>query len=148
MRALAIRLAAGWRTLGGAVMKLGAGACVVLWLSAPASGLDKVTLGLNWLPDPEAGGFYQAQADGTYAKYGLDVTIRPGGPQANGSLFLILGKIEFYVGGDLVGDFMTANKELPNIVVAAEFQKDPQAFMSHPGVGLDRWTDCQTPLPS
>ena len=38
----------------------------------------------NWLADPEAGGFYQALADGTYEKYGLDVTIMPGGPQANG----------------------------------------------------------------
>ena len=44
-------------------------------LSLPASALDRVTLGLNWLADPEAGGFYQAQADGTYARimgnYGL-----------------------------------------------------------------------------
>jgi NitT/TauT family transport system substrate-binding protein len=52
-----------------------------------------------------------------------------------------MGKIEFYVGGDLIGDFVTAERGLPNIVVAAEFQKDPQAFMSHPGVGLDHWTD-------
>jgi NitT/TauT family transport system substrate-binding protein len=114
---------------------------VAALLSSPASALDKVTLGLNWLADPEAGGFYQAQADGTYARYGLDVTIRPGGPQTNGALFLIMGKIEFYVGGDLIGDFVTAEKGLPNIVVAAEFQKDPQAFLSHPGVGLDRWSD-------
>ena len=41
-----------------------------------ASALDKVTLGLNWFADPEAGGYYQALTDGTYAKYGLDVTIR------------------------------------------------------------------------
>jgi len=110
-------------------------------LSLPASALDRVTLGLNWLADPEAGGFYQAQADGTYARYGLDVTIRPGGPQTNGALFLIMGKIEFYVGGNLIGDFVMVDRGLPNIVVAAEFQKDPQAFMSHPGVGLDHWTD-------
>jgi NitT/TauT family transport system substrate-binding protein len=113
--------------------------CVLL--SSPACALDKVTLGLNWLADPEAGGFYQAQADGTYARYGLDVTIRPGGPQTNGALFLIMGKIEFFLGGDLIGDFATLDKGLPNIVVAAEFQKDPQAFLSHPGVGLDHWSD-------
>ncbi len=112
-----------------------------LLLSQPAFALDKVTLGLNWLADPEAGGFYQAQADGTYEKYGLDVTIRPGGPQTNGALFLIMGKIEFLVGGNLIGDFAMVEKGLPNIVVAAEFQKDPQAFMSHPGVGLDHWAD-------
>ena len=110
-------------------------------LSAVATTLDRVTLGLNWLADAEAGGFYQALADGTYAKYGLDVTIKPGGPQTNGALFLILGKIEFYVGGDLIGDFVSTDRNLPSIIVAAEFQKDPQAFLSHPGVGLDRWAD-------
>jgi ABC-type nitrate/sulfonate/bicarbonate transport system substrate-binding protein len=46
--------------------------------SRPALALDKVTFGLNWLADPEAGGYYQAVVDGTYAKYGLDVTIEPG----------------------------------------------------------------------
>jgi NitT/TauT family transport system substrate-binding protein len=103
--------------------------------------LDKVTFGINWLPDPEAGGYYQALVDGTYTKYGLDVTIMPGGPQTNGGLFLLLGKIEFYMGGDMLGDFIAAERNLPTIVVAADFQKDPQAFMSHPGAGLDHWTD-------
>ncbi len=113
----------------------------LLGAPAPAIALDRVTFGINWLADPEAGGFYQALADGTYAKFGLDVTIMQGGPQTNGALFLLMGKIEFYMGGDLIGDFMTADQNLPTIVVAADFQKDPQAFMSHPGVGLDRWTD-------
>ena len=126
-----MRLAALFATLG----LIGAGA------PAPAFALDKVTFGLNWLADPEAGGYYQALADGTYQKYGLDVTIRPGGPQTNGALFLLLGKIEFYMGGDLIGDFMTVDQNLPTIVVAADFQRDPQAFISHPGVGLDNWTD-------
>ena len=54
-------------------------------LAGPALALDKVKFGTNWIADPEAGGFYQAVADGTYAKYGLDVTIIPGGPQSNGA---------------------------------------------------------------
>ena len=108
---------------------------------APANALDKVTFGANWLADPEAGGFYQAVADGTYEKYGLDVTIMQGGPQTNGGLFLVMGKIEFYMGGDLVGNFLTADQDLPTVIVAADFQKDPQAFLSHPGVGLDQWSD-------
>ena len=60
----------------------------LLGLVTPALALDKVRFGTNWLADPAAGGFYQALADGTYAKYGLDVTIVPGGPQANGGLLL------------------------------------------------------------
>ena len=50
---------------------------------APRSALDKVTFGTNWLAEAEHGGYYQAVVDGTYAKYGLDVTILHGGPQAN-----------------------------------------------------------------
>jgi hypothetical protein len=46
----------------------------------PADGLDKVTFATNWVAEAEHGGFYQALADGTYAKYGLDVTILQGGP--------------------------------------------------------------------
>ncbi len=113
----------------------------IVGLAGPAFALDKVKFGTNWLADPEAGGFYQALADGTYAKYGLDVTIIPGGPQSNGALFLLFGKIEFFMGGDQIGDLLSAESKLPLVAVAADFQKSPQIFMSHPGVGLDRWED-------
>jgi NitT/TauT family transport system substrate-binding protein len=110
-------------------------------LSSPALALDKVTFGTNWLADPEAGGYYQAVVDGTFAKYGLDVTIMPGGPQSNGGMLLIAGKIEFFMQGDMIGDFLSVEQNVPTIAVAAHFQKDPQIVMSHPGVGLDKWTD-------
>src|SRR5882724_6336606 len=65
--------------------------------AAPARGqtLDKVSFGTNWVSQAEHGGFFQAVADGTYRKYGLDVTIRPGGPQVNNRLLLAASKIEF-----------------------------------------------------
>ena len=110
-------------------------------LSTPALALDHVTFGTNWLADPEAGGYYQAVADGTYQKYGLDVTILQGGPTSNGGMLLIAGKIEFFMGGDMIGDFLAVQNNIPTIAVAAHFQKNPQCFMSHPGEGLDKWTD-------
>ena len=113
----------------------------VLGLHAPALALDKVKFGTNWLADPEAGGFYQALVDGTYAEYGLDVTIIPGGPQSNGALMLLYGKFEFFMGGDQIGDFICAESKLPLVAVAADFQKSPQILMSHPGAGLDSWAD-------
>jgi len=116
-------------------------------LSSPALALDKVKFGTNWLADPEAGGFYQALADGTYGKYGLDVTIVPGGPQANGGLLLLFGKIEFFMGGDQIGNLLSAEAGLPLIAVAADFQKSPQILMSHPGVGLDKWDDLPNAKP-
>jgi NitT/TauT family transport system substrate-binding protein len=126
---------------GNAVRPILAALMALPMTFGPGFAVDKITFGINWLPDPEAGGYYQALVDGTYAKYGLNVTIMPGGPQTNGGLFLLLGKIEFYMGGDMLGDFLAAERNLPTVVVAADFQKDPQAFMSHPGVGLDNWAD-------
>jgi NitT/TauT family transport system substrate-binding protein len=113
----------------------------LLGVTSEASALDKVTFGTNWLADPEAGGYYQAVVDGTYAKYGLDVTILPGGPMTNGGLMLIAGKIEFYMGGDMLGDFFSVEQNFPVITVAADFQKDPQILMSHPGAGFDKFSE-------
>jgi len=116
-------------------------AAAVLALASPALALDKVKFGTNWLADPAAGGFYQAAADGTYEKYGLDVTIIPGGPQANGGLMLLFGKYDFFMGGDMIGNLLSAEANLPLIAVAADFQKSPQILMSHPGAGLDKFED-------
>ena len=109
--------------------------------TAPALAADKVTFGTNWLAEPEHGGYYQALADGTFAKYGLDVTILPGGPQANNGLLLTAGKIEFYMVGNMIQAFTAVAEKVPNVIVAAHMQKDPQIFMSHPGAGLDAWKD-------
>ncbi|HLJ69761.1 MAG TPA: ABC transporter substrate-binding protein [Roseiarcus sp.] len=125
-----------WRAAAGLALCAG-----VIASPSAAWALDKVTFGTNWLADPEAGGFYQAVVDGTYAKYGLDVTIMPGGPQTNGGLLLVAGKIEFFMTGDMLGDFLEVEQGIPTIPVAAEFQKNPEIMMSHPSVGLDKWTD-------
>jgi NitT/TauT family transport system substrate-binding protein len=45
------------------------GAALAVALAAtPAVAQDKVTFGTNWLAQAEHGGFYQAVADGTYAR--------------------------------------------------------------------------------
>ena len=59
----------------------------------------------------------------------------------NGALTLLFGKMEFFMGGDQIGDFLSAESEFPLVAVAAEFQKSPQILMSDPGVGLDKWED-------
>ena len=110
-----------------------------LFLATSAMAADKVSFGTNWLAEAEHGGYYQALVDGTYAKYGLDVTIVPGGPQANNGLLLATGKLDFYMGGNLLLAFDAVDQNLDIVVVAAHFQKDPQMVMSHPGQGLDKW---------
>ena len=74
-------------------------------------------------------------------RYGLDVTILPGGPQKNNRLLLAAGSVDFYMGDNLIGEFSALAENIPIVTVAAIFQKDPLVFMSHPGAGLDRFED-------
>jgi len=102
-----------------------------------ALALDKVTFGTNWKAEAEHGGHYYAVAEGLYAKYGLDVTIRPGGPQVNHSQLLAAGRIDFNMEGNLNNVFNYAEAKVPAVAVAAMFQKDPQVLICHPGQNRD-----------
>ena len=117
-------------------------AALALFLSAlPALALDKVSFATNWRAQAEHGGFYQALVDGTYAKYGLDVTILQGGPQSNARLLLAAGRVDFCMGANLIQTFSAVQQKAPIVAVASMFQKDPIIFMSHPGAGFDRFED-------
>ncbi|MBS9479274.1 ABC transporter substrate-binding protein [Ancylobacter radicis] len=105
-----------------------------LVFAVPALAADKVTFGTNWVAQAEHGGFYQAVVDGTYAKYDLNVTILPGGPQANNRLLLPVGKIDFYMGANMLQAFDSVKEGIPTLIVAALFQKDPQVIIAHPDV--------------
>jgi NitT/TauT family transport system substrate-binding protein len=99
-----------------------------------AQQLDKVRFGTNWVAEAEHGGFYQALADGTYRKYGLDVTIVPGGPNVNNRILLPVGKLDFFMSANSLQSFDAVAHDIPTVVVAASFQKDPQVLIAHPGV--------------
>src|SRR6185437_11489163 len=96
--------------------------------------LDKVRFGTNWVAEAEHGGFYQALADGTYRKYGLDVTIVPGGPNVNNRILLPVGKIDFFMSANSLQTFDAVAHDIPTVAVAASFQKDPQVLIAHPDV--------------
>jgi NitT/TauT family transport system substrate-binding protein len=127
-------------TIGKMTMALAA-AAAALALSAPAFAADDVSFGTNWLAEAEHGGFYQAVADGTYAKYGLNVTIVQGGPQAANRQLEMAGKVTFYMAGNLLEPFNAAAQGVPLVEVAAIFQKDPQILMAHPDAGVDTFAD-------
>ncbi|MEM1314040.1 MAG: ABC transporter substrate-binding protein, partial [Pseudomonadota bacterium] len=104
-------------------------------LSAPAAAQDlkQVSFGTNWVAQAEHGGYYQAVADGTYAACGLEVEIRPGGPQVNNRAQLLAGRIDFHMGGNLLQAFNAVEQGIPLKVVAAHMQKEPQVLLTHPG---------------
>jgi NitT/TauT family transport system substrate-binding protein len=108
---------------------------------ALAQALDKVSFGTNWVAEGEHGGFYQALADGTYRKYGLDVAIVPGGPNVNNRILLPAGKIDFFLSANTLQAFDAVEQNVPTIEVAALFQKDPQVLIAHPDQGIEKFTD-------
>src|SRR5579871_696991 len=100
--------------------------------SRAQTALDKVSFGTNWVAEAEHGGFFQAVADGTYRKYGLDVTIVPGGPNTNNRMLLIAGKLDFFMAASTLMSFDAVTNHVPVMAVAAVFQKDPQVLLTHP----------------
>ncbi len=118
---------------------LAAGALLAL-STLPVVAADKVNFGTNWLAEAEHGGYYQAVADGTYEKYGLDVTIVQGGPQSPNEALLISGKVDFYMGG-IFSVYDDVKQGIPAINVAAIFQKDPQVIIAHPDAGIETFAD-------
>jgi NitT/TauT family transport system substrate-binding protein len=108
---------------------------------APATAqekLDKVSFGTNWVAEAEHGGFFQALADGTYKRYGLDVTIVPGGPNDNNRMLLIAGKLDFFMAANTLMSLDAVANNVPVVTVAAIFQKDPQVFLTHPEANITK----------
>jgi NitT/TauT family transport system substrate-binding protein len=132
----------GARRHGGITTGLALGAAAVLLMASPhpAAALEKVRFGLNWLPEGEHCGFFQAKAAGLYDKAGLDVELRSGGPDTNVAILTAAGSLDMAMGSsfttlNLMGAGTTA------LTVAAYLQKDPQTLVAHPGQGVATLAD-------
>jgi NitT/TauT family transport system substrate-binding protein len=123
--------------LGGMAAAPILGASPVLGLrAARAQTLDKLSYQTNWRAQAEHGGFYQALATGLYKEAGLDVEVRQGGPQLDVNALLLAGRADV-VESDAFRIFNFARDNIPALAIAAMFQKDLRAILSHPGVGND-----------
>jgi NitT/TauT family transport system substrate-binding protein len=98
-----------------------------------AQPLQKIVVSTDWLAQSEHGGFYQAVAEGTYRKYGLDVDIRMGGPQVNGLQLLAAGQLDVAM-ADALQVMSAIEHDVPLVAFAATFQKNPTVLIAHPGV--------------
>jgi NitT/TauT family transport system substrate-binding protein len=116
-------------------------ACLSAGNAARAQTPDKVSFGTNWVAEAEHGGFYQALADGTYRRHGLDVTIVPGGPQVNNQLMLAVGRLDFSITANSLQSFDAVEQNIPTLSIAAMFQKEPQVMIAHPNRGIDDLKD-------
>jgi NitT/TauT family transport system substrate-binding protein len=96
---------------------------------------DKIRLQLNWVPEPEFGGIYQAQQDGTYAKHGIDVDITPGGAGAPTWQLVGTGKVDFAAAS--ADEVLIARQQQADVVaIFAVYQTCPQGIMVHASRGL------------
>jgi NitT/TauT family transport system substrate-binding protein len=111
-----------------AIALVGAGA--FLSSLAPTLAADKVSFLTSWFAQAEHGGFYQAKATGLYEKAGLDVTIKMGGPQVNGTQLLLAGDTDMIMGYD-IQVLKGREQNLPLVTVASSFQFDLQGLMTH-----------------
>ncbi len=95
-----------------------------------ANGLERVVVQLDWVPEPEHGGLYQAQAKGYFTEEGLEVEIRPGGANIAVIESVAVGKAD--VGQSASTQVITAAaRGLPVRLLASVFHQLPTALMLH-----------------
>ena len=97
-------------------------ASALVALAGSALAADPLTLQLKWVAQAQFAGYYVAAAKGFYTKAGLDVTIKPGGPDINPSQVIAGG------GADVVVDWLPSalaarEKGVPLVNIAQVFEK-------------------------
>ena len=105
--------------------------------SAPPTTLK---LALNWVPEPEFGGFYAAREAGAYERHGLKVEIQGGGAGVPVLQMVATGRADFgTVGAD---ELITARARGADVVALfAVFQTSPQGIMVHASRKLQKLED-------
>ena len=121
-------------------------ACLATACSKPAGragaeGPTPIRFATDWRAEAEQGGFYEALANGEYARRGLLVTIVPGGPGVNVPQLVASGAVEMGVGSNSFIVMNLAAERVPVKAVAAFMQKDPQVLMAHPDTGINSLAD-------
>jgi len=103
-------------------------------ITPSAHAEEKFVYMTNWFAEAEHGGFYQAVATGIYKKYGLDVTIKMGGPQVDIIQLMAAGQADCVMGSSDLQMIQIREGGVPVVNVAAAFQKDPQVLITHEDV--------------
>lgn len=94
------------------------------------SNLEPVVVQLDWVPEPEHGGLYQALAKGFFEEAGLDVTLLPGGANVAVIETVATGKAD--VGQSASTQVIrAAARGLPLKNFASVFHQLPTALMLH-----------------
>ena len=102
-----------------------------------------VTLQLNWVPEPEFGGFYAAAHRRLYQKEGLEVSIAAGGAGVQTWKMVATGAVPFAIAES--GEILRARLVDADVVALyAVYQTSPQALMVHRSSGVTSLGDIFT----
>lgn len=100
----------------------------------------RTKLALNWVPEPEFGGFYAARDGGAYRKAGLDVEIQGGGAGVPVVQMVAAGQVDFGVAG--ADEVLTARARGADVIpIFAVYQTSPQGIMVHASRGAKSLPD-------
>jgi NitT/TauT family transport system substrate-binding protein len=129
-----MRLEARYRRAVISIVSALAAACGPEQPNVPPPGKPqtRIVFVTDWKAQAEHGGFYQALAEGLYAKRGLDVVIRQGGPAVNVPQILAGGAADFGIGSNAFVPLNLVREGVKVRAVMAVFQKDPQVLITHP----------------
>jgi len=95
---------------------------------APSAAVQPVAMGIDWYPEAEFGGFYQAMARSFYREAGLAVTLNPGGPNTHSNVDLVKGSVQFV---SAASDDVIEREEqgVPLLIVGAFMERYPEVIL-------------------
>lgn len=92
--------------------------------------MEKIRLALNWKPEPEFGGFYQASLGELFSQRGLETEIIVGGSGTPVVPMIAAGKAEFGISS--ADEVLLARARGADVVaIFAVYQTNPQGIMVH-----------------
>jgi len=117
--------------------------CVLCGSLSSAFAAEKVSIALNWVPEPEFGGIYAAKENGAFDKHNLDVDIKPGGAGAPTWQQVASGKVQFGVAS--ADEVVIARANGADVVALFTiYQTCPQGIMVHASRGFKSIEDVFT----
>jgi NitT/TauT family transport system substrate-binding protein len=117
------------------IRKMLLGAAMTLALSLPAAAQERVTIQLKWVTQAQFAGYYVAKDKGFFKAEGLDVTIKPGGPDIAPPQVIAGG------GADVVVEWMPAalaarEKGVPLVNIAQPFKRSGMMLTCRKDAGV------------
>jgi len=117
-------------------------ACIalILVLSLPTEGADRIAIHLKWFHNAQFAGLYAAEANGIFARGGLDVDLVDG-PALDDVLVDLSEGLYDFVLADPSRHLGLVSEGIPNVAVAVVFQIDPAVILTLEESGIRRPED-------